>query len=154
MFRKNMESLEFSGQVCFDGKCERALRPLSRAVDGAYPCRAARVQINEISYTSRMDWLAEARAVIEDVKPYVSSIAIAKGMESTNMRIYFDLTILEGVEFVVSMDSSGFSIWDESGETSDDTVYETINSLLDANSSRYREEFSKALASKMKLLEQ
>lgn len=93
-----------------------------------------------------MDWLKEARAVIDDVEPFVSSIAIAKKQKSTNLRIYFDITILEGKTFVVSMDSNGFSIWDESDELQ---IYETINALLDVNSPRYREEFSRALMSRL-----
>lgn len=93
-----------------------------------------------------MNWIAEAKAVIDDVRPYVQSIDVAGGQESTDMRIYFDLTILEGEKFLVSMDANGFSICNQSDEP---VTYETINALLDANSSRYRHEFSKALASKL-----
>lgn len=100
-----------------------------------------------------MDWLVEAKAVINDVKPYVSSIGIAEKQQSSNMRIFFDITVLEGKKLIVSMDSSGFCICEESGVPGD-TTYETINALLDSNSARFREEFSKALISKVNLLDQ
>ena len=124
-----------------------------------------------------MDWKTEACAVIEDVKPYVSSIKIARDQKSCDMRIYFDIETLELQKFVVSMDSNGFSICDNdqnNGSTTEASnsntspsscnrydqdqqnetkIYETINALLDDNSVEYRKAFAQALLKRMKSLE-
>lgn len=95
-----------------------------------------------------MDWVAEAQALIDDMKPFVEDIKVSTKRQSDNDRIFFDITLLEKKELLVRMDSSGFTICDTKQDCQDnesDKVYETINALLDDNSEKYRMAFSAAL---------
>lgn len=130
-----------------------------------------------------MDWRAEAAALIDDMKNYVHKIQISNQHKSSDTRVYFDIETLERLPFVVSMDSCGFRICDETsknqgasrpgpgqfrGDRKDvneaDTsgqagaldevkVYETINALLDHNSPKYRHAFAKALMDRIRSIE-
>ena len=111
-----------------------------------------------------MDWQAEAQALIDDISNYVNKIEISKSHKSSNYRLYFDVETLERTKLLVSMDSSGFMICDKDtggSATSTDNqeqdsehvkIYETINSLLDHNSPKYREAFAGDLQRKIKSL--
>lgn len=94
-----------------------------------------------------MDWLAEANAVIKDIRPFVNSIEISNKQKSSDMRIYFTIVTLEGQHLEVMMDSNGFSICQEK-------IYETIYALLDDNSVKYREAFAQALSTRVSSLEE
>lgn len=97
-----------------------------------------------------MDWLNEANAVIKDIKPFVSDIKIAEVPESCNMMIYFNIETLEKRKLLVSMSACGFCIINSDGiEVISENIYETINSLLDANSCGYRRAFAKSLIEKI-----
>uniref|UniRef100_A0A6G1SDG3 GSK3-beta interaction protein n=1 Tax=Aceria tosichella TaxID=561515 RepID=A0A6G1SDG3_9ACAR len=128
-----------------------------------------------------MDWKDEASALIDDIKNYVNKIELSKKHESSDTRIYFEIETLERVTLIVSMDANGFIVCDsESGKKhldihednsdkpekeiseDDDTqqlgsssikVYETIYSLLDDNSPKYREAFAGDLYNRMRSLE-
>lgn len=124
-----------------------------------------------------MDWKTEANAVINDIKPYISTIKISDVHPSNAMRIYFELETLEKEKLIISMDSTGFRVCDScefvphqsetktlkhlddvQDEQDDDThgdekVYETIYSLLNERSVKYREAFAEALSTKIKLLD-
>lgn len=96
-----------------------------------------------------MDWLAEAQALIEDMKPYVEDIKVSSQLQSDNNQIFFDVTLLEKREILVCMNSSGFTICDGKNNAQDPKVYETINALLDDNSEKYRNAFVAALQKKV-----
>ena len=59
-----------------------------------------------------MNWHAEARALIEDMRKFVLKIEVSQEYKSKDTRIYFDIETLEGNKLIVSMDSDGFSICD------------------------------------------
>lgn len=98
-----------------------------------------------------MDWPAEARAIIDDIKPFVKRISVSEGLGSSNMIIYFDIETFESRKILVSMNSNGFCILrdDKEGSQLENNIYETINSLLDEISSGYREAFVNSLIQKM-----
>jgi hypothetical protein len=125
-----------------------------------------------------MDWQAEANALIDDIKSYVRKIEVSTRHKSSDLRIFFDIVTLEGTMLTVSMDTNGFAICDKeceqkvensmnNSEQRDETIsenqshlsqdldvkiYETINSLLDDNSPKYREAFAHDLYNKMNSL--
>lgn len=106
-----------------------------------------------------MNWLAEAQALIDDMKPFVEDIKVSTKRQSDNNRLFFDIVLLEKKELLVRMDSSGFTICDSKEESQgnevnvDQKAYETINALLDDNSEKYRIAFSAALNRKIESLQ-
>lgn len=124
--------------------------------------------------TSNLDWKAEAQAVIDDMRQYVSSIDVSRELNSSDMRVYFDIKTLEAKRLLVSMDSNGFVICDSKmpkdnglGDKPDDEqishdksignnsgkIYETINALLDDNSGEYRKAFARTLLNKIESIQ-
>lgn len=118
-----------------------------------------------------MDWLKEAHAVIEDVKPFVRDISISSDRQSSDHRIYMDLETLDNKHLLIRMDSNGFSIChneiysiakkmktntgcDDKYQCDQGKVYETIYALLSDNSSKYQQSFSEALIDKLRSIEQ
>ena len=122
-----------------------------------------------------MDWRDEASALIDDMKNYVNKIEISDRHQSSDMRIYLEIETLEGITFIVLMSANGFLVCDSEtskqqsescGNNSDNAIargtnkpvessfkiYETINSLLDDNSPKYREAFAEDLYNKMRSL--
>lgn len=100
-----------------------------------------------------MDWLNEAKAVIEDVKEFVNRIKISEEKESSNMGIYFEIETLESEILLVHMSAGGFKIDDRlNEETNDSQGYETINALLFNSSTKYREKFAQCLVDKVNTL--
>lgn len=116
-----------------------------------------------------MDWMAEADAVIEDVKLFVSDIRVATNQESSDMRIFFEIVTLEKEKMIVAMDASGYTILECESQSDTDLsdnyvsqdamsnkesrVYETINALLDDRSTGYRNAFALALLNKIKSID-
>lgn len=122
-----------------------------------------------------MDWEAEAKALIEDIKPFVSKVEVSQEHRSCDMKIYFDIETLEKKKFIVMMNSSGFQISDmvrmdptigqapadeghsmakgADGDGNEDDqevkVYETISALLDDHSPNYRRAFAEALRDRL-----
>lgn len=96
-----------------------------------------------------MDWLAEAQALINDMKPYVNDIQVSSRIKSDDNQIFFNITLLEMNQLLVCMDSRGFTICDHEHSDQGPKVYETINALLDDNSKGYRDAFVAALQRKI-----
>lgn len=112
-----------------------------------------------------MDWVKEARALIDDIKDFVYDISISTNEQSDNMKIYLNIETLERNRLLVCMYSDGLHVIRETltmdGAFKDDEVrnhkkdhYETIYALLDNFSPMYRDKFCDILKNKLISIEE
>lgn len=98
------------------------------------------------------NWKVEANAVINDIKNYVTEIALSEKIQSTNQRIVLNLTTLEKECYCIELSGSGFRIIGEGYDSStvnDEVYYETPYSLLNKISPLFIESFGAALLNKL-----
>ncbi|KAF6200629.1 hypothetical protein GE061_005072 [Apolygus lucorum] len=100
-----------------------------------------------------MMWEEEARAVIHDVQAHVKEIIISPVLQSTNSRIYLNLTTLESQPFTVELSSAGFRSvakrHDTIEESEADTYFDTPYALLSVLSPAFPESFANLLRIKL-----
>lgn len=106
-----------------------------------------------------MDWKAEARAVIEDIKQDVKEIAVSDKLPGDDNGIYLNVETLDRDEnrFCVRMSALGFEIvgreYDQVAEAAEEdqsVIYETPYALLSAISKSYSESFANRLCAALK----
>lgn len=99
-------------------------------------------------------WPQEAESAISDIRKHVKSANISPLLQSTNQRIFINLTTLENTDYCIEMSAAGFRVV---GRTYDDTAlstienmnYETPYALLNSISQKYRESFGGELMNKL-----
>lgn len=102
-------------------------------------------------------WKGEALAVIHEIEPYVTEIAISDQLPCNESGVYLNLKTQEGATYTVEMSSGGFRLCGDlfdSHEEANDTAmyYETPYALLDAISPAYRQSFGAALSDRLQQL--
>ncbi|XP_053607538.1 GSK3B-interacting protein-like [Plodia interpunctella] len=99
-------------------------------------------------------WPQEAEAAINDIRKHVKTANISPTVQSSNQRIYINLTTLEDSDYCVEMSASGFRVVgrkydDISLSTIENMNYETPYALLNSISQKYRESFGGELMNKL-----
>jgi len=96
----------------------------------------------------------EAENAIGEVAFGVRKAEISKKIEPTTVEIIINITTLEGVSFCLSLTTKGFKVVGHSEDKieSNGPLGETIHSLLDQLSPKYRLAFSNSLSEKLTAL--
>ncbi|CAD6226708.1 GSCOCG00005874001-RA-CDS [Cotesia congregata] len=110
--------------------------------------------IHEEKVLDENQWKIEAQAIINDVKNHVQDISISQKLQSTNSKIYLNLTTLESDKYCVKVSSAGFAVASDHHDTitnsqTEAQVFETPYGLLDSISPKYRESFGNDLINKL-----
>ena len=115
-----------------------------------------RIDIEEERVHDCAEWVVEALSVIEDVKDCVKFISISNVLCPSDSFVYLNLTILEGEDMCIRLCEQGFQVTGKVHDSTNDPlpqIYETIYSLLDTVSPKYREAFSDSLIRKLLVLQ-
>lgn len=99
-----------------------------------------------------MQWTAEARAVIEDVKYGVKDIEISELIPVTSQQIHLNLTTLEEEKYCIELSSRGFLVCGTGHNVTDKpstNYHETLYSFLNIVSPMYRDWFGNELVAKL-----
>lgn len=99
----------------------------------------------------------EAEAAIREVKYAVEHAEISSELSANDDIAFFNVRTKEGETFCVELSALGYRIvgnkFDEISSEMNSTYYETIYSLLDKHSPKYRLTFGEALAGKLEGLQ-
>ncbi|XP_017785868.1 PREDICTED: GSK3-beta interaction protein-like [Nicrophorus vespilloides] len=103
------------------------------------------------------NWKLEAQAVINDIKEHVVRVEISEVLQSSDRRIFLNLTTLEERDYCVELSGSGFRVvaerHDEISSSSrpetEEEHFETPYSLLNSLSPMFGQSFGDALMAKL-----
>jgi len=111
-------------------------------------------------------WRDEAQAVIRDVRDHLKQAEISQVLQSSESKIYLNVTTLEDKKVTVRLSCQGFAVVCPTSHDSDETCsdtssgseetchhHETLYSLLNAISPAYAESFGRALSAKLSRLQ-
>lgn len=102
------------------------------------------------------NWMEEAKSVIKDIEEHVSNIQISEDLESTDQKIYLNLTTLENNKYCIELSSSGFRVVGKNfndKHLEDENYYETPYSLLSSISPQFHHSFGNLLSEKLNALQ-
>lgn len=110
-----------------------------------------------MSDTEVENWIEEAKSVINDIKGHVANVQICEGLESTDWKIFLNLTTLESKKYCIELSVNGFRVVGNSFDETlldEENYFETPYSLLSAISPGFQKSFGGALVTKLSALQE
>lgn len=96
-----------------------------------------------------LTWEDEAKAIINDIENFVTSISVSTTLEVNERCIYLNVKTLEGKEFCVELSNLGFRVAGEKFDSTDESsehFFDTPYALLSSISPGYESKFASSLA--------
>lgn len=104
-----------------------------------------------------INWLEEAEAVINDIKPFVKMVHLSKHQPDTDCMVLMNLETFENETFCIKLCGTGFGIAGYNYDTENiidiNKWYETPYAMLTEISRSYVERFKESLVEKLKKFE-